>query len=833
MLNKILYGALPVSLIVTLIQTFSPNGFLSFLNSFTMLVTCVLVYSIGWVLSSFVYNSKTQDYSMPRHIGLASLFAVPIVAIIFVPSFLYPYIVGKGFVFRFLAIIATSSLIYLSLTDEKYRPKVTPFFVGYLLLVICMGLSTIFSIDPSRSFWSNYERMDGYINVISLFALLLTATSFRLKELEWSKVFKVHVVVSSIISFVGVLQFVIGALSIKALSTFPILSLCISQGAGCRADSTLGNSIYLGIYAAMTFWLIIYAIFVKKVKGPILPILAIVNLLAVYFSSTRGVWVGMLLGLVVLVVSKYWFDGNKKAVVGTILGGILFVAMFAGFVNYANKNGIAQNVPLVTRFASTNTLFARWNIWKTALISWEQKPILGWGQENFIHAFNLNYNPAMYGQETYFDHPHNTYLGWLVFGGLLGLLSFLFLLFMSIYGIIKSNLKQEEINDLTIPIIFATFVTYFVHIFFVFDNLTSSLLFVLISVYFGSHYSYGVLNIPQINFRFKNTLKVVLVILSVYVVYAVIYKPSYANLTTIEAMTYQQRSASQNPIDVLSGTKALYEKAINMDTLGTYEIREFYLQKSLEYVGLLPQVTDEKVKNSILDVANSAYNQFKVQIDENQFDHRARFMLGLYYLNIRNYDLAISDLLEAVKLAPNKQIALIYLAKAYLLKGDVNNASTYYERAIDVTPKNIAGYNQIRIEYIQVLMLANQDQKALSIIKDLIPTVNKDEFNTLVSQMMQVYTNRKDLKGIIKLLNDASVLDPTNANFVLWLSQAYVANGNYNEASFTINKLGTSNPELVTQFNKQLTEYVQGLQQKQQAELQAQEQAKAAEKAKK
>jgi O-antigen ligase len=169
----------------------------------------------------------------------------------------------------------------------------------------------------------------------------------------------------------------------------------------------------------------------------------------------------MLLGLVVLFVSKYWFDGNKKAVVGTILSGVLFVVLFAGFVTYANNNGIAQDVAIVTRFQSIHTLFARFTIWEMAIQSWIQKPLFGWGQENFIHAFNLNYDPRMYGQETYFDHPHNTYLGWLVAGGILGFLAFLYMMFMAVWGAIRSNLEREKENDLVLPITFAFFVTYF------------------------------------------------------------------------------------------------------------------------------------------------------------------------------------------------------------------------------------------------------------------------------------------------------------------------------------------------------------------------------------
>lgn len=813
---------LPITLIITIWQTLFPMGIFSFTNSISMIITSVLVYSIGWVLSGQVYRQNSANYSLARHVGLASLFSVPIVAIIFVPSFLYPYIVGKAFTFRFLAIISFCSFVFLSLTNESFKPRVTPFVVGYSLFAFIMLLSVIFSIDPARSFWSNYERMEGYINLVSLLVLAISATSMRLGELEWDRIFGVHLFVSTFVSGFAVIQYMIGSMGLKMFANTPILSLCLSQGSACRVDSTLGNSIYLGIYSAMTFWLIIYAIFGKKVRGNLLPFLAVLNILAVYFSGTRGVWLGMFLGLGVLIISKYWFDGNKKAVAGTIIGGVMFLAIFAGFIIYAKKNNFAQDVAIVARFSSVNTLFARWNIWKTAVISWEQKPVLGWGQENFIHAFNLNYNPAMYGQETYFDHPHNTYFGWLVFGGLLGFLAFLFMLFTSIYGIVKSNRAEEKENDLVIPIILALLVTYFTHIFFVFDNLTSSLLFVMTIVYFSSKFTFGDLNLPTFKPRSRQAVALALCLVGVYFVFIAIYKPSKANMETIFAMTYQQRANTNNPVEILKGTQKAYEDAINENTFGTYEIREFYLQKSLDFVKLQDQVTDESVKAAIIAVGGSALNQFKDQVEKNPFDHRARFMLGLYYLQTKQFDLAVQTLEEAVKLAPNKQIALIYLAKAYLFKGDIANAAQYYERAINVTPNKIAGYNQIRIEYISVLLLANQDERAMAIIKDLMPTATREDFNSLVQQMTQVYSQRKDLKGIIKTLNDAITLDPTNQNFILWLAQAYVATGQYDSANFTINKLYASNPQVVAQFTQQLNEYIK-TQQNAQQEAAAQE----------
>lgn len=241
MLDKILKVLLPISLIIIIIQTISPSGSLSFLNPVGMLITSVFFYSLGWLISSFVYSKNDSNYSLARHIGLAAIITIPFVAMIFVPSFLYPYIVGKAFVFRFLAIIALCSLIYLSLMEEQYRPRITPFLVGFSALAFTMLLSTIFSMDPERSFWSNYERMEGYINLLALFVLAISATSLRIKDLEWERIFQTHIWVSSFVSIIAVLQYFVGILKLSNFSGLPIINLCLSQGAACRVDATLGS----------------------------------------------------------------------------------------------------------------------------------------------------------------------------------------------------------------------------------------------------------------------------------------------------------------------------------------------------------------------------------------------------------------------------------------------------------------------------------------------------------------------------------------------------------------------------------------------------------------
>ena len=160
MTDKIIKYSLPFTLFILLAQTFYPSGMFASLNSISMLILGLLVYSIGWWSVDFVYDNSKNDFAFSRKVALAAIFATPIVAIIFVPSYLYPYIVGKGFIFRLLSIIATLATIYTVFTKAEYKPKLTPFMIGSFFFTLAMGLATIFSIDPSRSFWSNFERME-------------------------------------------------------------------------------------------------------------------------------------------------------------------------------------------------------------------------------------------------------------------------------------------------------------------------------------------------------------------------------------------------------------------------------------------------------------------------------------------------------------------------------------------------------------------------------------------------------------------------------------------------------------------------------------------------
>ncbi len=93
----------------------------------------------------------------------------------------------------------------------------------------------------------------------------------------------------------------------------------------------------------------------------------------------------------------------------------------------------AKSVGRVPSFADPTTSTRFW-VWGEAWQGFLERPVLGWGPENFTAVFDKYFNPKFYvpgqGTETWFDRAHSVFFDYLAETGALGLLSYL-----SIFGV--------------------------------------------------------------------------------------------------------------------------------------------------------------------------------------------------------------------------------------------------------------------------------------------------------------------------------------------------------------------------------------------------------------
>ena len=388
-------------------------------------------------------------------VGLYLLLLTPL---LFQQSLIHPLITLKTVIFQVIVEILAAIYIYLAIFYKEYRPQITPVSLSILILLIAVFLSGIFGVDFYRSFWSVSERMTGIFLWLHLGTLFFILRSLG-NKINWTRYFSFSVLISFFAALFPVVQLI-----------FPGVFFDKITG---RLSGTIGNPIFLSIYLFFHLFIGLWLAtdFWKKKNNLLASLFAIAagfNLVVIFLTQTRGTFIGLLAGFLFLFTT-FAFKNFWKTKKYIIIAVLIFLISFASFFIFTRDTySFWQKVPLVSRFVGDLSVGPRFFSWETSLKTFLEKPVFGWGWENFYYAFNKHYEPSLlkYGfGETYFDKPHNVYLEFLTNTGLLGFLAYLWLLFVVFRG--TANLKEGKI------FIQALLIGYLIQKFFAFDTLTS------------------------------------------------------------------------------------------------------------------------------------------------------------------------------------------------------------------------------------------------------------------------------------------------------------------------------------------------------------------------
>ena len=162
----------------------------------------------------------------------------------FWPNLFFPYITGKNFAFWILVEFALLCYVLLALREPKYRPRASYIMWAVVAFVAWMAVATVFSVDPIKSFWSNFERMEGYVSLLHLFVWFIVAGAVLSAARLWDTFINTSIFVSAVQGGWAVSQF-LGWLSISSQS-------------GARSDTTFGNATYIAVYLLINLFLTLY-----------------------------------------------------------------------------------------------------------------------------------------------------------------------------------------------------------------------------------------------------------------------------------------------------------------------------------------------------------------------------------------------------------------------------------------------------------------------------------------------------------------------------------------------------------------------------------------------
>ncbi|MDP3883037.1 MAG: O-antigen ligase family protein [Candidatus Staskawiczbacteria bacterium] len=324
----------------------------------------------------------------------------------------------------------------LSISLPKWNLKNYLPFLALLFFILSAGVATIFSQDPRFSFFSSPARPAGFLNLLFFFAFSIFLAVF-INDTYWKKLWSANLAVAFIASVFAIIQ------------AFGVFGNVFTSYYGGGTPSFLGNSTFLAIYMVfMVFWTLAMLMLKKEKKQKfIYGGLLCLFLLTVFLTGSRAVYLALLISFFFFFFFyplKFKHLKTLKIAAGSLLLlAVIFVLIFNFFPQFGEKNYFFSRLEnrLSIQRVSEDLFGTRFAVWKITWQAIKEKPLLGWGPENFYIGFEKYYEPtAPNMQKLWWDKPHNIFLEiWVNLGifALIFYIAFWILLFLNLQKIKK------------------------------------------------------------------------------------------------------------------------------------------------------------------------------------------------------------------------------------------------------------------------------------------------------------------------------------------------------------------------------------------------------------
>ncbi|MEK7072845.1 MAG: O-antigen ligase family protein [Patescibacteria group bacterium] len=597
-------------------------------------------------------------------VALPLAFLTPLV---YISETTFPFVVGKVWSFWLFVDLLVPFYVVLLAVAPRYRPRKEPLLIAVGAYMGVLLVSAAFGVDVWRSLWSNHERMTGVVAMLHYATFfLMTATVYRTRR-EWRMVLMTSLGASAIMTVLALWEH--GHPGFMANTS-------------SRPWATLGNTIYLANY--LLFHLFFIAILVVRKSLPssvrmLLVLLGFVETIVLLFTQTRGTLLAVILTAVMLLLwlaireRKY-----RKVGIGTL---VALVAVFS--VLFANRaQPLVQNIPTVGKLLNTTLsegggIRTRIIAWEIALKAFQDKPLLGWGPENFYYAFNAHYNPESYryGQyETWFDRPHNTLLDVLATTGVLGSVAYV-ALFIAAFWTLERKIRLGEMPKWEGMLTGGMLIASVLQNLTVFDSHTSYLYFFLLLAMIAARPLPETVTGKMVGGVTLGVVTLVAAVTGIALSVWLVIIPYQANRLGLIGTSFARLNGDlQNAI-------AVYDRALALPTPHKNDLR---IDGAREVAELISQ------RDVPPNVARPALEWAIARVEENyksRTDTYDALLLGQLLLSYAQFDsTAITrarDVLEkAHALSPGRQQVVFALVQVALYEGRANDAVALLEESL-------------------------------------------------------------------------------------------------------------------------------------------------------
>lgn len=604
-------------------------------------------------------------------------------------AFFFPFVGPKSLFFMTFSEIIFFSWLVLINIDRRYRPKFNLITLSLIIYLIIFILASLLGVNPSYSFWSKFERMTGILMQLHLFVFFLVLSSVFLED-DFKKFFLTSNIIAVLVSL------------------FALVNL---ENPQFRGGGTIGNESFLGTYLLFNCFFAIYLILNTKDFFKRFSII----LFSFLFFALLFIGVGFKDLSFSQKISNILFSGGARAAKISFYGGIILLfflwlifasqrklfkifgfvllsfSLFLGFFGIISLIFYPEGNLVKYLEKELGSFGGRFPVWRSAIQAIKERPILGWGPENFEFAFEKYFNPCMgtprCGGEIWFDRAHNIIFDTLISTGILGMITYLFI-FASSFFVLLRNYQKNKISFSTFGIFTSLLVSYFVQNLTVFDMISSYLMFFLSLTFIGS-FEKEKKFIPEINTRNPLILATIFTLFLLSFLKFIIL-PARSGMAVISAI--RSPAFSEQKIDY-------YKKALS-SSLGKFQIRQFFTETAINSLDSVT-VSTREIKKEI----DFLTEELEKSIKECPLDYRSYLRLGQLLTVSAQFDRSKIPqgeeiLRKTIEISPTNQQGYWSLAQNFLFQGRVEEAISLAQKALDLEPNLESSHNIL----IQILV---------------------------------------------------------------------------------------------------------------------------------
>lgn len=701
-----------------------------------------------------------------RTVVLISVFLATLVPLIVTDSLIFPYLTGKTLFFRAIVEIMLAAWIALAWHEPQFRPRWSLLSYALVLFIVCAGIATLLGTDPTRSFWGTAERMEGYITLLHVFAYAVVAASVLKDARVWAAFWKVSLWVSVLTCFIAYAQ---------------------NFNPDLRVSGTFGNPIFFAGYLLVHIFvgLIIVANSQQsKTDRLIYGAIVLVNGIFLFLTASRGALVGLLVGLFVTLLLIIFLERKRRYLVYFATGLLTLLLTVVGtFLVFKETPFIKESLVLErlgTISFETLKEQGRYHIWLAALEGFTERPVLGWGPENYRQVYNKFYPPEHTFDAMWFDRAHNTFLEWLVAGGIAGLVAYVGLFFSAFILTLKRT--RDRLSAVSSSLVCGLLTAYLIHSFFAFDTVTSYVLIFSVLAYVHAlsvaapeprkHARSQVRPHSTKDYFAYAAISVTLV----FVMLEVNVRPFQAIQTAHASMSMLEQDAARSRL-VFEGIDST---ALKRQKDLTLHVSRHVLHQ-IEAGGL-----PEREREAWIATVEESLRE-RLAVDPE--DPEALYYLGMFLREAGRLEESNTALEMALQQSPNRQAFMLEIAINKVALGSFDEAFTLAEDAFHLDES----YGRARVIFAVVALYRNNARLAQELLREV------ETWETDDPLLVKAIIATGHTEFLIPIYERRAYLDPQNLQLLVALAAAHFDEGNSTRAIGLLEQAIQANPSFEQQ----------------------------------